>query len=204
MNQIINLAERRQALQIPVNGRVRKTNKEIRSREYLIPTEIEALMKAAKSTRNPQRDQGLILIAFRHGLRVSELIAIRWDQIDLKLGRIHVNRLKGGEASTHPLRGPELRALRSIQSDSPYVFCSERGGPMTASNVRKMIAKLGVEAKIQFPVHPHMLRHSTGYQLANDGHDTRSLAHYLGHKNIQNTAKYTALSPNRFKDFFKD
>jgi type 1 fimbriae regulatory protein FimB/type 1 fimbriae regulatory protein FimE len=208
MNQIIDLASRRRALSVPVNGRVtppkRKSNKESRVREYLTPDEITRLMQAARAGRYPQRDQALILIAFRHGLRVSELIAIRWDQIDLKAGTIHVNRLKGGIPSVHPLRGPELRALRPIKTDSPYVFCSERGGPMTSSNVRKIVAKLGVAAKIEFPIHPHMLRHSTGYQLANDGQDTRSLAHYLGHANIQNTAKYTALSPNRFKDFFKD
>jgi type 1 fimbriae regulatory protein FimE len=208
MNQIIDLATRRKVAPTPVNGRVapprRKSNKELRVREYLTPDEIARLMKAAKVSRYPARDQALIEIAFRHGLRVSELIALRWDQIDLKAGTVHVNRLKGGIPSVHPLRGPELRALRSIKSDSPYVFCSERGGPMTASNVRKIVAKLGTAAKIPFPVHPHMLRHSTGYKLANDGHDTRSLAHYLGHANLQNTAKYTALSPHRFKDFFKD
>jgi len=208
MNQIIDLASRRKVTPIPVNGRVspprRKPNRESRTREYLTPDEIARLIKAAKAGRYPQRDQALVEIAYRHGLRVSELIALRWDQIDLKAGTVHVNRLKGGIASVHPLRGPELRALRSIKSDSSYVFCSERGGPMTASNVRKIVAKLGTMAKIQFPIHPHMLRHSTGYKLANDGHDTRSLAHYLGHANLQNTAKYTALSPHRFKDFFKD
>jgi type 1 fimbriae regulatory protein FimE len=208
MNQIIDLASRRKPLPISVNGRVhpprRKSNTETRTREYLTPDEIARLIKAAKASRYPARDQALIEIAYRHGLRVSELIALRWDQIDWKAGTIHVNRLKGGIPSVHPLRGPELRALRSIKSESSYVFCSERGGPMTASNVRKIVAKLGTEAKMPFSVHPHMLRHSTGYKLANDGHDTRSLAHYLGHANLQNTARYTALSPNRFKDFFKD
>jgi type 1 fimbriae regulatory protein FimE len=193
-----------------VNGQVpprRRKNADVRTREYLTPTEIAALVKAAKHGRYPQRDATLVDLAYRHGLRVSELVAVRWDQLDLKAGTIHVNRLKGGLPSVHPLRGPELRALRQLRKDWPsssYLFATERGGPMTSAGVRKIIARLGVVAKLPFPIHPHMLRHSTGYKLANDGHDTRSLAHYLGHANLQNTARYTALSPERFKGFFKD
>jgi integrase len=108
---------------------------------------------------------------YRHGFRVSELVAIRWDQIDLKQGLLHVNRLKNGVPSTHPLRGPELRALRQLQRDypSPYVFSTERGGPMTTATVRKMVARAGELTKLSFPIHPHMLRHACGYKLANDG-----------------------------------
>jgi len=195
-----------------VNGRVqpprRLPNAASRTREHLIPSEVERLTTAAgKLGRYGQRDATLILIAFRHGLRVGELVALRWDQVDLKAGLLHVNRLKHGVASTHPLRGPELRSLRRMRrefGESPYLFCSERGGPMTASNVRKMVARAGIKAGITFPVHPHMLRHACGYKLANDGQDTRALQHYLGHKNIQHTVRYTELSPERFKGFWKD
>ena len=69
---------------------------------------------------------------------------------------------------------------------------------------RRMVVRLGESAKIPFPVHPHMLRHACGYKLANQGVDTRSLQHYLGHKNIQHTVRYSELSPNRFKDFWRD
>jgi type 1 fimbriae regulatory protein FimB/type 1 fimbriae regulatory protein FimE len=115
---------------------------------------------------------------FRHGLRVSEAVSLRWEQVDLKTGLLHVQLLKHGVPSTHPLRGPELRALRQLRRDRPdgaYLFVSERGGPMTASNVRKLIAGAGQRAKIGFPVQPHMLRHACGFKLANDGHDTRAL-----------------------------
>ena len=149
----------------------------------------------------------MILLAFRHGLRVSELVALRWDQVDLKQGTLHVNRAKRGTPSTHPLRGPELRALRRLQRDytgTPYLFVSERGGPVTTSTVRKMITRAGQAAGIPFPVHPHMLRHACGYKLANDGHDTRSIQQYLGHKNITHTVRYTELAPGRFNDFWRD
>jgi type 1 fimbriae regulatory protein FimB/type 1 fimbriae regulatory protein FimE len=147
------------------------------------------------------------LIAYRHGLRVSELVALRWDQIDLKAGLVHVARLKNGLASTHPIRGTELRALRELRRDypeSPYLFITERGGPMTPATVRKLITRAGERAKLPFPIHPHMLRHSAGYKLANEGHDTRSIQQYLGHRNITHTVRYTELSPERFQNFWKD
>ncbi len=193
------------------NGKVpplRRPNKDLRSREYLTAEEIDQLMESARSVgRHGHRDSTLILVAFRHGLRVSELVALRWDMVDLKQGLMHVSRLKNGVNSTHPLRGPELRALRKLKRDypdTPYVFVTERKGPLTASVVRKIIARAGEIAELGMPIHPHMLRHSTGYKLANDGHDTRAIQLYLGHKNIQHTVRYTELAAGRFKDFWKD
>ncbi len=187
---------------------IRRKNSELRSREHLTPDEVDHLIVAAKSVgRHGHRDATLILTAYRHGLRVSELVALRWDMVDLKQGLLHVNRLKNGVTSTHPIRGPELRALRKLKRDypdTPYLFVTERKGPLSTSAVRKIIARAGDKAEIGFPVHPHMLRHSTGYKLANDGHDTRAIQHYLGHRNIQHTVRYTELSANRFKDFWKD
>ena len=148
------------------------------------------------------------MMAYRHGLRASELAGLRWDQIDLKAGALHVARRKNGSPSTHPLRGPELRALRSWkrQQDemTPYVFTSLRGGPLTVRTIHFVVAAAGKAAGIDFPVHPHMLRHATGFYLANAGQDTRAIQLYLGHKNIQHTVRYTELSPLRFKDFWKD
>jgi len=150
----------------------------------------------------------LIMMAYRHGFRASELIALRWDQIDLKAGALHVARLKHGSPSTHPLRGPELRALRAWQREqgdaTPYVFTSLRGGPMTRRTVHHAVVQSAKAARIEFPVHPHMLRHATGYYLANAGQDTRAIQLYLGHKNIQHTVRYTELAASRFKDFWRD
>jgi type 1 fimbriae regulatory protein FimB/type 1 fimbriae regulatory protein FimE len=165
-------------------------------------------MDAARRTgRHGLRDATLILIGYRHGLRVSELVALRWDQVDFKAGALHVARLKNGSPSVHPLRGAELRALRRLRRAyalGPYVFVTERGGPMTDSNARKMIARAGAESHLPFPVHPHMLRHACGYKLANDGHDTRAIQHYLGHRNITHTTRYTDLASDRFKGFWRD
>lgn len=186
----------------------RLPNAALRSREYLTPDEVEQLINAARRVgRHGHRDASMILLAYRHGLRVSELVALRWDQIDLKEGRLHVGRLKNGMPSTHPLRGPEIRALRRLRRDypeTPYVFVTERKGPLTTSTVRKMITRAGKLAELPFPVHPHMLRHACGYKLANDGHDTRAIQHYLGHRNITHTCRYTELAADRFKSFWRD
>jgi type 1 fimbriae regulatory protein FimE len=165
-------------------------------------------MESARSGRRyGHRDATMILIAYRHGLRVSELCALRWDQIDFDRGLLHVRRVKNGTPSVHPLSGSELRSLRRLLREQPearHVFLTERRSPMSTAGFRKMLARTGEETEFTFPVHPHMLRHACGYKLANDGRDTRALQHYLGHKNIQHTVRYTELSPERFKSFWED
>src|SRR5436190_15074363 len=163
--------------------RGRRPNSHYRTREYLTEREVERLMKAAGRNRYGHRDATMILLAFRHGLRASELSSLRWEQVDLTHARLHVSRLKSGISSVHPLTGSELRALRRLQREqepSRYLFLSERGAPMSAVGFRRMIERLGKTAKMPFSVHPHMLRHACGFKLANDGHDTRALQHYPG------------------------
>jgi type 1 fimbriae regulatory protein FimE len=168
----------------------RQPNSAYRQREYLTESEVERLIEAArKRGRNGPRDAAAILLAYRHGLRAAELCALKWTEVDLRHGRLHVNRGKGGIESVHPLHGPELRALRPLQGKSPYVFTTEAGTPVTTAWFLRMLQRTGEAAKLPFAVHPHMLRHACGYELANEGHDTRSLAHYLGHRNLQSTAR---------------
>lgn len=184
----------------------RQCNSELRTREYLTTHEVDSLRKAARAKgRHGHRDDTLILMMFRHALRVSEAIALRWEQVDLKQGLLHVRRLKNGLPSTHPLRGIELRALRQLKrdyADSPYIFITERKAPLTARTVRHIIARAGEYAEFEFTVHPHMLRHSTGFYLANQGQDTRAIQSYLGHANIKNTTIYTELSSQRSNNFW--
>jgi len=204
-------SRKRRAAPNTVNGTVpprRLLNAKRRPREYLTVKEVGKLVEGARSRgRYGHRDAAMILIAYRHGLRASELCALKWDMVDLARGLVHVRRLKNGTASVHPMGGSEIRALRRLkreQIESRYVFVTERRAPMTAAGFRKMVARTGETGKFPFPVHPHMLRHACGYKLANDGQDTRAVQHYLGHKNIQHTVRYTELSPERFKSFWED
>ena len=186
----------------------RQKNKDVRSREYLTEEEVESLEKAARETgRHGHRDATIILLAYRHSLRVSELVGLRWEQVNFKEGLLHVNRRKNGTASTHPIKGAEIRALRRLKRDypdTPYIFVTERKGSLTTSTVRKLVTRAGEKAGLSFPVHPHMLRHACGFKLANDGQDTRAVQHYLGHKNIQHTVRYTELASKRFDKFWCD
>jgi len=185
----------------------RRPNGDLRSREYLTEGEVEKLMTAAKGNRHGHRDTTMVLVAYRHGLRVAELIDLRWDQVDFKTAILHVRRVKAGTPSSHPILGDELRALRRLQREqepkSPFVFTSERGAPFTTAGFARMVERAGIEARLGFKAHQHMLRHACGYALANRGHDTRALQAYLGHRNIQHTVRYTELSPTRFKDFWR-
>jgi integrase len=179
------------------NGTVpprRVENGKRRPREYLTVKEMEKLMEASRRRgRHGHRDATMIFVAYRHGLRVSELCALRWDQVDFGRGLLHVRRVKRGTPSVHPLGGNELRSLRRLRREQPesrYIFLSERLSPVSPAGFRKMLTRTGEGSKFPFPIHPHMLRHACGYKLANDGQDTRALQHYLGHKNIQHTVRY--------------
>jgi integrase len=186
----------------------RRPNKELRTREHLFKAEVDKLMRAAGGNRWGHRNATMILVAYRHGLRASELTDLRWDQVDFANATLHVRRVKSGTPSTHPLRGDEMRDLRRLQREqepsSPFVFTSERGSPFTTAGFARMLERATAEAKIAIKVHPHMLRHACGFALAKAKHDTRSIQAYLGHKNIQHTVRYTELAPDRFKDFWRD
>ena len=155
----------------------------------------------------------MILVAYQHGLRAAELVALTWQQVDFKDKVMHVTRRKNGVASVHPMTGEEMRALRRVRREQEErgrvrpgdrVFQTEQSAPVTEAGFRKMLARAGAASSLQdLNVHPHMLRHAAGYKLANDGRDTRSLQHYLGHRNIQHTTRYTELASNRFEGWWE-
>jgi len=173
-------------------------------RDYLTEREVERLMDAARENRWGHRDATAILVAFRHGLRASELVGLRWDDIDWQTSTLHVRRSKGGIGTRQPLAARELRALRRLQREASgvHIFVSERGAPLSVAGYQRMVARAG--ERFPFLIHSHMLRHSCGYKLANDGHDTRAIQHYLGHRSIASTVRYTTMSPHRFRGFWKD
>ena len=172
-------------------------------RAYLTEAEVARLIKAAETPR----DKAMILIGYRHGLRVSELVNLRWRQIDLDAGRIQVERLKDSESGIHPLSGREIRALRALRRaglvGSAFVFLSYKGAPMTRQAFDKMLRAAGAKAGLP-DVHPHLLRHGCGFRLVNLGLDTLSLAAYLGHKQVQNTKRYAKMNATRFDGLWKD
>jgi len=186
---------------------IRPANSELRTREYLTADEVEKLIKAARTGRYGHRDATLILIAYRHGLRAIEICDLEWSQVEWgRAATLHVRRVKNGKPAAHPIRGDELRALHELQRhypDSAFVFATERDGPFTPDAVNRLIKRIGKRAGFSFPVHVHMLRHACGYKLANDGHDTRAIQDWLGHRSIQHTTRYTELSQTRFKDFWR-
>jgi integrase len=140
----------------------RRPNAELRTREYLTPAEIEALIEAAKRNRYGHRDATMIPVAYRHGLRAAETVDLRWDQIDIKGAALHVRRVKNGLPSLHPLRGDEVRALRRLKKNavSPFVFVSERQAPFTPAGFARTVERVGQAAGLEIKCHPHMLRHT--------------------------------------------
>jgi site-specific recombinase XerD len=193
----------------PVTAR-RKANDAYRVREHLTEAEMTKLLVALKGNRHGDRDWLIALLIYRHGLRVSEACDLRWDDIDLTKRTIIVRRLKGSTDSSHYLERDELAGLKALQRDyaergikSAYVFVNERGQPFGRMGIARMVERAGEAAKLPFPIHVHMLRHSTGYALAGKGMDTRRLQHFLGHASITNTVRYTAMSPEPFKDVWR-
>jgi integrase len=184
----------------------RPKNADLRTREHLTDAEVERLIDAAKSNRHGHRDSLMILLAYRHSLRAAEVVDLRWEQVHLETASLSVRRVKNGTPATHPLTGREMRELRRHQrgTKSPFVFVSERAAPLSPPGFSRMVERAALAAKLGIKGHAHMLRHGCGFKLANDGVDTRSLQAYLGHRNIQNTTRYTALAPDRFKGFWKD
>ena len=144
--------------------RGRKPNATIRAREYLTEAEVEQLRKAARQNRNPVRDELLILLAYRHALRVSELVGLTVEQFDLKAATVHIRRAKNGTPGIHGLQGDELRLIRQLIREngehSRFLFLSERKAPLSINGAQRLIERLGEAARLPFSIHAHMLRHA--------------------------------------------
>ena len=198
----------------------RTLDKTVNDRKHLSSREIERLLEAVGGcwrlleavggSRNEVRDRCLVLLMFRHGLRVSEACGLVLEQVDIESRVLHVARLKGGLSTTHPLRGDEIRAIKAwlverarMKAPGRAFFLSEQRKPLHRSTVNLMLHKYGEKARLPVAVHPHMLRHACGFALADQGADTRLIQDYLGHRNIQHTVRYTATNPARFEKLWQ-
>jgi site-specific recombinase XerD len=190
-----------------------------RSREYLTPEEVAKLLTASKDkslSRNPERDYCLLLLMVRHGLRVSEACKLKLSAVDLQEKVLHVKRLKNGKSTTHPIYNGEVKAIKdwmAIRQEMSLdaltlgagdtLFISEQRTPLCRGIVWVLIRKYAKAAGLEnLNIHPHMLRHACGYDLANRGADTRLIQGFLGHQNIQHTVKYTELDSKRFANLY--
>jgi len=189
---------------------VPEKDREKDERKHLTGLEVEKLLAATKGTRNEARDRCLILLMFRHGLRVSEAVGLKLSDVDLEGRSLHVRRLKKGLTTTQPLRGDELRVLKAWLSErtrmkpqGKALFISERRQSLSRKTAWVIIRDYGKDAGLGVASHPHMLRHACGYALADQGADTRLIQDYLGHRNIQHTVRYTASNPARFERLWR-
>lgn len=188
----------------PTKAKPKRAKKPIR---YLTGPQVESLTAVAKKTsRHPLRDATMILVAYRHGFRVSELLDLTWDRISFEQAEIFVERLKGSKSSTQPIEGDELRELRKLRRKHPsdrFVFVSERGGPLSVDSFQYLLKRCGKEAGLPFQAHPHMLRHGCGHHLVNRGANTRLIQEYLGHVDLRHTERYTEIDSNRFRGLWR-
>jgi integrase len=171
-------------------------------RKFMTEAEVAALAKAASS----HRDRCMILIAFRHDLRASEIVNLKWEQVDLGKAMMTIYRSKHGRDATHPMPGGEVRDLRRLRRETDenneFVFVSRLGSPMTMRAFGQMVHRVAAEAGMS-GIHPHALRHAAGYKLALEGRSMRDIQHYLGHRRIESTEIYTEHAPTNFRGWFK-
>jgi type 1 fimbriae regulatory protein FimB/type 1 fimbriae regulatory protein FimE len=189
-------------------SKTRRRKSARKTSDHLLPREVVALLKAAKASgRHGHRNYTLILLCYRHGLRVSELTELRWRMVDLKRRLLRVNRAKGGINSVHPLSASEVAALRKVKADYPghsFIFVTNRGGALSKRTVARIVAQAGRDAGLKTVVSPGMLRLSCGYALARAGRNMVALQHYLGYRNMRHAMRFFEMPDKPFKDFWKD
>ncbi|EAM2795099.1 tyrosine-type recombinase/integrase [Salmonella enterica] len=182
-------------------------------RNYLTRSEVENLLAcASRDSYHPERNHCMLLMAFIHGLRASELLSLKMSDIDIGGRTLYIRRLKNGFSTIQPLlqievsglcRWLEVRNTLTKREETDYLFTSRNGHPLSRQQFYNIIKKAGEMAGLPLVVHPHMLRHACGYALADAGVDTRLIQDYLGHRNIRHTVLYTASNPARFEGMWK-
>jgi type 1 fimbriae regulatory protein FimB/type 1 fimbriae regulatory protein FimE len=197
---------RRKVKSVTADGSFEAADAHERAKDFLAEADMDRMLEAAKKGRYGIRDHLLVLMMYRHGLRVSEAIALKLNDVNLAQARLWVKRLKNSLSVEHPIAGDELRAIKrylATRDDKlPWLFISERGQPFTRYAVNYLIGAIAREAGLP-GVHPHTLRHSCGYYLADRGTDLRTMQDYRGHRDPRHTVHYTRVSGRRFEGLWK-
>jgi type 1 fimbriae regulatory protein FimB/type 1 fimbriae regulatory protein FimE len=186
-------------------AKTRRKPSDITQQLHLEEEEVKQLMTAARQLgRNGHRDATMILLAFHHGLRASEVCHLRWDHVYLDRQDVFITRCKGSKSGMHLLFPDDITALKKLGPErTGYVFRSEAKadpGPVSESGFHKIVNRAGKAAGLGSKVHPHMLRHACGFWLRRQRHDVLDIQQWLGHVNIQNTQRYTAAGPDHWRE----
>ena len=188
----------------PIRPR-RLPNEAYRDEEFLVEDDVLAVAKAAGSFgRHGDRDRAMIILAFHHGLRCTETVKLKWERINMEREDLWVFRVKGSLSGRHPFIPGDAAALLKLHpAESGWVFKSEPerdSGHVSESGFQKIVERAGERAKLKYPIHPHMLRHSCGFWLRKQGHEIMDIRDWLGHKSVKNTERYAKAGPDRFRE----
>nr|WP_288129428.1 tyrosine-type recombinase/integrase [Microbulbifer sp.] len=189
----------------PQHNRSRLKNDQLRGRKHITPDELKTICGTIKQrSRHPDRDELMTLMAFHHGLRVGELVALQWQHINLKNRQVKVTRLKNGIPSTHPITSRrEITLLNRLHKaagkpKTGFLFNTERGTPVSANGFQKLFSAASEQA-LGIKWNVHALRHGCGTELVEQGQHLHTIKEYMGHVNIANTALYLHDSAKRFQ-----
>ncbi|EAW2451773.1 pilus assembly protein [Salmonella enterica subsp. diarizonae] len=186
----------------------------MQKRKFLTHHEVNLLLQTVKDGSDSARNCCMILLAYVHGLRVSELLSLQISDLELATKKIYIQRIKNGFSTVHPLQKEEVfvitkwlheRNSMNVEylDNNPWLFISRTGKPLSRQRFYNILAAAGENAGLDIKVHPHMLRHACGYSLADNGVDTRLIQDYLGHRNIRHTVVYTASNSMRFEKIWR-
>lgn len=176
--------------------------------KYLTKTELDSLLRVAK--QKSVRDFAIVLLSYRHGLRCVELLNLKWDYIDWDKQSLYISRAKGSDSGYHELKPDELKLLKRLkkaneakkpENRSEFIIAGRQSNQLTTARIRQLCSQLGIKANLSRPFHHHQLRHTCGFDMADNRHiNPLTIQRYLGHKDFKSTEIYIREAGRDFKN----